>query len=157
MPRFVPLVMGCALVLGCFAAPAMADDEDPDLPSDAGAPAAMPAMPSMGSLGGLAGDPGKLKSELGGLAGQIKSQEHHDGDPSLPRLLHVVQALRNGGKGVTADDIGMLRTYLTRIGGDSSNPELSMALGLMGQQLDTLQQQRAHPDDDPMKELGLDN
>lgn len=141
----VPVALACALVLPAM--PAWADDEDAMPPPDAAAPA-MPGMP----------DSGAMSKQLGGLEKQLQSHQSggQAGDISLPRILKIVKALKNGGQGVTAEDIGMLREYLRKIGADSSNPELSSALDMMGQQLETLQRQRANPDEDPLHELGLD-
>lgn len=144
MPGFVSRVVPLALVACCAlvlaAPPALADGDD-DLP-DAGSAPTMGGMP----------DPAKLQGQLGGLEKQLAGQESHGGG-SVSRLLHIVQAIKNGGQGVTAEDIAYLRDYLRKIGAESSNPDLGPALEMMGQQLEQLQQQRAHPDQDPMEQL----
>jgi hypothetical protein len=142
-----PLTLVLAVLLIMHASPVQASDEDPDLPDTSSAPES--------TMGGVP-DVNKLQGQLGGLESQLTTQEHTDRDPSLPHLLRVVQAIKNGGQGVTPEDLGLLRGYLRKMGEDSSNPELGQALDMMGQQLETLQHQRAHPEDDPLKELGLD-
>ena len=126
------MLLGLAGLLLALPAPALADEDEET-----------PAAPSVG--------------QLQGLEKQLGAQERQTGDPSLGKLMGTVAKLKNGGKGVTAQEIGELRGYLDKMGAESSNPEVGMAMQMLGQQLDAMQHQLANPDEDPMKAYGLDN
>jgi hypothetical protein len=116
-----------------MATPALAQEDQMDEPA-----------PSAGAV-----DPGKLDAIQQQLSGQ------HDNEGQLGKLLRIVKALKNGGKDLTAEDIGMLQEVLAGMAAKNENPELSGALLQLGPQLEALKRQKEQPqgDDEDLKGL----